>query len=29
MGDVVNAQVEEKDVELRYYKDYISDRYPG
>ncbi|NNK97119.1 MAG: CBS domain-containing protein [Desulfobacterales bacterium] len=29
MGDVVNAQVEEKDVELRYYRDYISDRYPG
>ena len=29
MGDVVNAQVEEKDVELRYYKDYISDKYPG
>ncbi len=29
MGDVVNAQVEEKDVELRYYEDYIADRYPG
>lgn len=29
MGDIVNAQVEEKDVELRYYKDYISDKYPG
>jgi len=29
MGDVVNAQVKEKDVELRYYRDYISDKYPG
>jgi CBS domain-containing protein len=29
MGDVVSAQVTEKDVELRYYKDYIADKYPG
>lgn len=29
IGDVVSAQVNEKDVELRYYKDYISDKYPG
>lgn len=29
IGDVVNAQVDEKDVELRYYKEYIADRYPG
>ena len=29
IGDVVNAQVNEKDVELRYYKDYIADKYPG
>ena len=29
MGDVVSAQVNEKDVELRYYKEYISDKYPG
>lgn len=29
MGDVVNAQVNEKDVELRYYKEYIADKYPG
>lgn len=29
MGDVVSTQVNEKDVELRYYKDYIADRYPG
>ena len=29
MGDVVHAQVIEKDVELRYFKDYIADKYPG
>lgn len=29
MGDIVSAQVEEKDVELRYFKDYIADKYPG
>ena len=29
MGDVVNAQVKEKDVGLRCYEDYIADRYPG
>ncbi len=29
IGDVVNAQVNEKDVELRYYKEYIADKYPG
>ena len=29
IGDVVNAQVEEKDVELRYYKEYVADKYPG
>lgn len=29
MGDVVNAQVKAKDVELRYYEDYVADRYPG
>jgi CBS domain-containing protein len=29
MGDVVNAQVTEKDVELTYYREYIADKYPG
>lgn len=29
MGDVVHAQVNEKEVELRYFKDYIADKYPG
>lgn len=29
MGDVVSAQVTEKDVELKYFKDYIADKYPG
>ncbi len=29
MGDIVSAQVEEKDVELKYFKDYIADKYPG
>ena len=29
IGDVVNAQVNEKDVELRYYQEYIADKYPG
>jgi len=29
IGDVVSAQVNEKDVELRYYKEYIADKYPG
>jgi len=29
IGDVVNAQVNERDVELRYYKEYIADKYPG
>lgn len=29
MGDVVSAQVNEKDVELRYYREYIADKYPG
>ncbi len=29
IGDVVNAQVNEKDVELRYYKEYIADKNPG
>ena len=29
IGDVVNAQVTERDVELRYYKEYVADKYPG
>ncbi len=29
MGDVVSAQVQKKEVELRYFKDYIADKYPG
>jgi CBS domain-containing protein len=29
IGDVVNAQVNERDVELRYYQEYIADKYPG
>jgi len=29
IGDVVSAKVNEKDVELRYYKEYIADKYPG
>ncbi len=29
IGDVVKALLKEKDVENRYLKDYIADRYPG
>lgn len=29
IGDIVSAQVQEKEVELKYYKDYIADKYPG
>ncbi|MEE4135168.1 MAG: CBS domain-containing protein [Desulforhopalus sp.] len=29
IGDVVKAQLKAKDVENRYLKDYIADRYPG
>jgi CBS domain-containing protein len=29
IGDVVNAQVVEKEVENRYLKDYIEGKYPG
>ena len=28
IGDVVNALLKEKDVENRYLKDYIADKYP-
>lgn len=29
IGDVVKAMLTEKDVENRYLKDYIADKYPG
>lgn len=29
IGDVVKSQLKEKDVENKYLKDYIADRYPG
>ncbi len=29
IGDVVKAQIVEKDVENRYLKDYIEGKYPG
>ena len=29
IGDVVKALLKEKDVENRYLKDYIADKYPG
>lgn len=29
IGDVVKAQIEEKEVENRYLKDYIEGKYPG
>jgi CBS domain-containing protein len=29
IGDVVKAQVEEKDVEIHYLKDYMEGKYPG
>jgi CBS domain-containing protein len=29
IGDVVKAMLKEKDVENRYLKDYIADKYPG
>lgn len=29
IGDVVKALMKEKDVENRYLKDYIADKYPG
>lgn len=29
IGDVVKALIKEKDVENRYLKDYIADKYPG
>jgi CBS domain-containing protein len=29
IGDVVKAQLKEKDVENKYLKDYIADKYPG
>jgi len=29
IGDVVKALMTEKDVENRYLKDYIADKYPG
>lgn len=29
IGDVVKSQMKEKDVENKYLKDYIADRYPG
>ncbi|MFN2353211.1 MAG: CBS domain-containing protein [Desulfopila sp.] len=29
IGDVVKAQVEEKEVEIYYLKDYMEGKYPG
>lgn len=29
IGDVVKSQLKEKDVENKYLKDYIADKYPG
>lgn len=29
IGDIVKALMTEKDVENRYLKDYIADKYPG
>ncbi len=29
IGDVVKALLKEKDVENKYLKDYIADKYPG
>jgi CBS domain-containing protein len=29
IGDVVKVQLKEKDVENKYLKDYIADKYPG
>jgi CBS domain-containing protein len=29
IGDIVKAILKEKDVENRYLKDYIADKYPG
>ena len=29
IGDVVKIQLKEKDVENKYLKDYIADKYPG
>lgn len=29
IGDAVKAQIEEKEVENRYLKDYIEGKYPG
>lgn len=29
IGDVVKSQLKEKDVEIKYLKDYMADRYPG
>ena len=29
IGDVVKAQLKKKDVENKYLKDYIADKYPG
>lgn len=29
IGDVVKAQIQEKEVENRYLKDYIEGKYPG
>lgn len=29
IGDVVKALMKEKDVENKYLKDYIADKYPG
>lgn len=28
IGDIVKYQVKEKDVEIRYLKEYIADKYP-
>lgn len=29
IGDVVKAQISEQNVEIRYLKDYIGDKYPS
>lgn len=29
IGDIVKSQLKEKDVENKYLKDYIADKYPG
>lgn len=29
IGDIVKSQMKEKDVENKYLKDYIADKYPG